>query len=178
MYDVKGRHDLVTWGWTKLGAYARSNTSIIRLLECSFWVNMTLVCCLCLCSQHYIIVHAELGDFLRLWRQLKQQRTLGYSTTSHEISCHSAHQVPYLMLLEFTTPVYLGTYSCCSQQFLCHRSYACTCLDHELRLCGLDSMHAHAQLSCVYLVSTLDVTHVIKCARLSPTLTGRAWEQG
>ena len=121
MYDVKGRHDLITWGWTKLGAHARSNTSILRLLECSFQVNMTLVCYLCLCSQHYIVVHVKLVDFLRLWRQLKQQ-LLGYSTTTHEISCHSAHQVPYLMPLESTTLVYHGTYSCCSQRFLCHRS--------------------------------------------------------
>ena len=27
-------------------------------------------------------------------------------------------------------------------------------------------------------LSTLDVTHVIKCTRLSPSLVGRAWEQG
>ena len=30
----------------------------------------------------------------------------------------------------------------------------------------------------VYLASTLDVTHVIKCTRLSPSLAGRAWERG
>ena len=65
------------------------------------------------------------------------------------------------MLLESTTPVYLAIYSCCSQRFLCHRSYACTCLDHELKLCGWDSMCAHVQLSHVYLTSALDVTHVI-----------------
>ena len=39
-------------------------------------------------------------------------------------------------------------------------------------------MLAHTQLSCVYLVSTLDVTHVIKCTGLSPTLARRAWERG
>ena len=33
-------------------------------------------------------------------------------------------------------------------------------------------------LSRVYLASTLDVTHVIKCTRFSPTLAGRAWEPG
>ena len=43
---------------------------------------------------------------------------------------------------------------------------------------GRDSVRAHAQLSLVYLASTLDVTHVIKCTRLSPTLTGRAWGRG
>ena len=51
---------------------------------------------------------------------------------------------------------------------------------------------SHAQLSSLYLLSTLDVTHVIKCTRLSPqffdscvfkghtqcALGGRAWERG
>ena len=36
-------------------------------------------------------------------------------------------------------------------------------------------MSAHTQLSCVYLTSTLDVTHVIKCTRLpSPLLSGES----
>ena len=96
--------------------------------------------------------------------------TLAYNTKNHEISCNSARQVPCLMFWESTTLVYLAIYGCCSQRFLCHRSYACTCLDHELELCGWDSMHAHAQSSRVYLASTLDVTHMIKCTRLSPTL--------
>ena len=39
-------------------------------------------------------------------------------------------------------------------------------------------MSAHMQLSFVYLTSTLDVTHVIKCTRLSPSLAGRALERG
>ena len=39
-------------------------------------------------------------------------------------------------------------------------------------------MRAHKQLSRVYLASTLDVTHVIKCTRFSLTLAGRAWERG
>ena len=42
----------------------------------------------------------------------------------------------------------------------------------------LDGHGAHAQLSCVYLVSTLDVMHVIKSTRLPPSLLGRAWERG
>ena len=28
--DVKGRLDLITRGWTKLGAHARSNTSVFK----------------------------------------------------------------------------------------------------------------------------------------------------
>ena len=39
-------------------------------------------------------------------------------------------------------------------------------------------MRAHAQLSHVYLASTLDIMHMIKCTRLSPTLAGGAWERG
>ena len=80
--------------------------------------------------------------------------TLASNTTNHEISCHSARQVPCQMFWESTTPVYLAIYGCCSQPFLCHRS---TCLDHELELCGWDSVHAYTQLSRVYLASTLDV---------------------
>ena len=41
----------------------------------------------------------------------------------------------------------------------------------ELR--GQDFVHAHVQLSHVYLVSTLDVTHVINCTRISPSLAGK-----
>ena len=40
-------------------------------------------------------------------------------------------------------------------------------------LCGQVSMRAHMQLSHVYLVSTLDVTLVIKCTRL-PLLIGES----
>ena len=69
-------------------------------------------------------------------------------------------------------------YSCCSQQLLYHRSYMCTCLVTSSERRGQDSVCAHTQLSCVYLVSTLDVTHMIKCIRLSPSLVGRAWERG
>ena len=53
---------------------------------------------------------------------------------------------------ESTTPVYLAIYGCCRQWFMCHFSYVCICLDHEL---GRDSVHAHMQLSHVHLASTL-----------------------
>ena len=39
------------------------------------------------------------------------------------------------------------------------------------------SSNLHVQSSRVYLESTLDVMHMIKCTRLSPFLTGRAWER-
>ena len=44
--------------------------------------------------------------------------------------------------------------------------------------CGRDSVCAHMQLSLVYLVSTLDVMHVMKCTRLSTSLVGKAWKLG
>ena len=44
--------------------------------------------------------------------------------------------------------------------------------------CGQTFVRVHMQLSCVYLVSTLDIMHVIKCTTLSATLAGRAWERG
>ena len=65
-------------------------------------------------------------------------------------------------LRTYYTGVYLVIYDCCSQPLLCHRSCMCTCLNH-------------AQL--IYPASTLNITHVIKCTRLSPFLVGRAWEQ-
>ena len=71
---------------------------------------------------------------------------------------------------ESTTPVYLVIYGCYRQWFMCHFSYVCTCLDHELEQRGRDSLHVHMQLSHVYLTSTLDITHGIKCTRLSPSL--------
>ena len=52
-----------------------------------------------------------------------------------------------------------------------------TCLDHELQMMGQSFVHAHGQFSCVYLTSTFDVTHVIKCTRLSHYLAGRAQER-
>ena len=39
-------------------------------------------------------------------------------------------------------------------------------------------MCAHAHSGRIYLVSTLDVMHVIKSTKLFPSLVGRAWEQG
>ena len=44
-------------------------------------------------------------------------------------------------------------------------------------VCEWASMHAYVQLSCVYLMSTLNVTHVKKCTRLSSSLAGRVLER-
>ena len=61
---------------------------------------------------------------------------LASNTTNHKLSCHSARQVLCLMVWEYTTPFYLAIYGCCSQRFLCHCSYPCSCLDHELEYVG------------------------------------------
>ena len=61
---------------------------------------------------------------------------LTYNT--QEITCQSAHQVSGLTLWESTTPVYLMIYGCCSQWFMCHHSYICTCLDHKLWMTWVD----------------------------------------
>ena len=67
------------------------------------------------------------------------------------------------------------TDSCCSQWFLCH------CIATRVlvsitssELCGQDFELAYMQLSHVYLMSALDVMHVIKCTRLSPSLAGES----
>ena len=69
-------------------------------------------------------------------------------------------------------------YGFCSQQYvLCHCSYS-TCVLASImssELCGRDSVPAHTQLNGVYLVSTLDVMHVIKCTRLSPLTDWGRW---
>ena len=44
-------------------------------------------------------------------------------------------------------------------------------------VCEWAFMHAYEQLSCVYLMSTLNVTHVKKRTRFSPSLAGRVLEQ-
>ena len=38
MHDIKGRHDLITRGWTKLGAHALSRTSVFKTTTVFFWM--------------------------------------------------------------------------------------------------------------------------------------------
>ena len=78
---------------------------------------------------------------------------------------------------ESTTPVYLAIYGCCRQRPLSLLAMCVLASTMSSEQCGRDSVSAHVQLSCVYLASTLNVTHVIKYTRLSPSLAGRAWEQ-
>ena len=93
----------------------------------SFQVNKSLVCYLCLCSQWYSCPR-------------RTSRIRGVNS-NNEASLHNKS----LSLLPFSpsgavsdtlrthyTTVYLVIYGCRSQWFLCHRSYACTCHNHEL----------------------------------------------
>ena len=54
--------------------------------------------------------------------------------------------------------------------------YLCTCLNHELQTMWAGFCVCPHAINCVYLVSTPDVMHMIKCTRLSPSLVGIAWE--
>ena len=68
MCDVKGRHDLITWGWTKLDAHARSNTSVFKTTTVFFSGKYDFnVLPLSLQSVIYSFQSIELVDFLRLW---------------------------------------------------------------------------------------------------------------
>ena len=69
-------------------------------------------------------------------------------------------------------------YGCCTQRFC---AFVTTCVVASVtgsELCGRDSVHAHAQLSLVYLMSTLDVTRDKMYQALPFFIVGRAWERG
>ena len=60
--------------------------------------------------------------------------TLAYSTEEIMNYLPICQSVPclYMSLWESSSPVYLVTYGCCSQLFLCHRTCTCTCLNHKV----------------------------------------------
>ena len=126
MRDVKGRHDLITREWTKLGAHTRSNTSVFKTPRVFFSGKYDFNV-LPLSLQSYSCP-SRTSQFLEAVATTRTTMTLAYKTTTQEISCHSARQVLYLMLFEYTTPVYLAIYGYCSQRFLCHCSYTCSLL--------------------------------------------------
>ena len=78
---------LITQGWTKLGAHAHSNTSILRLLQSSFQVNMGLMLSLSLRLVLCSCPH-QTTRFLEAVATTRTITTLAYSTTNHKISCH------------------------------------------------------------------------------------------
>ena len=58
MRDIKGIHDLIMWGWTKLGAHACSHT---RIFKTTIQLFVTFVFSV---IDIIIVVHVELADFL------------------------------------------------------------------------------------------------------------------
>ena len=98
MRDVKGRHELITRGWTKLDAHAHSNTSVFKTPRVFFSGKYDfIVLPLCLQSALYSCPRRT-SRFLEAVATTRTTTRLAYNTTNHEISCHSARQVPCLML--------------------------------------------------------------------------------
>ena len=158
MHDVKGRHNLITWGWTKLDAHVRSGTSVFKTTTVLFWGEYGVtVLPLSLQSAIYSCPRRT-SRFLESVAKTRTTTTLVYNTQQ--------------ITLRFTAAVASSFHAIVATRVLGYASIMSS------ERCGWDSVHARAQLSRVYLASTLDIMHVIKCTRLSPSLAGRAWEGG
>jgi len=162
----------LSWAPTHVQAHAFS-----RLLQSSFQINMALVLPLSLQSAIYSCPRITSRFFESV--VTASIMMLAYNTqeimkllVSEPVRCHVWHW-------EFATPVYVAIYCCCRQQF-------CTIITMPVLIVLITSSEwlgwtfvcAHVQISRAYLVSTLDVTHVVKCTRLFPSSAGRAWERG
>ena len=131
---------------------------------------MALVCYLCLCkiSDTYSCPRRT-SWFLESVATTQTTMMPAYNTQQiMKFLAISAHLVLCLIPWESTTPVYLVIYGCFRQWFLLATCILASITSSEWR--GQDSVSTHVQLSHVYLAFTLDVTHVIKCTRLSPSL--------
>ena len=175
MCDVKGRHDLITWGWTKFGAHARSNTSIFRTTRVFFLDKYDFsVLPSSLRSVIYCCPHRT-SQFLELVSTTQSTASLTFNTQQittflaiQPVRCHVCHteNLPHQ-----------STLHCYSQWFHAIIAMGVLALSMSFNLCGRNCVCTHVQLSCVYFASTLHVTHVIKCTRLFPTLAERTWER-
>ena len=97
-----GRHNLITRGWTKLGAHARSNTSVFKTTAVFFSDKYGFnVLPLSLQSASYSCPHRT-SRFLEDVATTRTTTMLACNTTNHEISCASTHQMPCLTLWEST----------------------------------------------------------------------------
>ena len=86
MRDVKGRYDLITRGWTKLGAHAHSNTSVFKTTTVFFSRKYGLnVLPLSLQSAIYSCPRRT-SPFLEAVVTTQTTMTLAYNTKNHEIS--------------------------------------------------------------------------------------------
>ena len=172
MRDVKGRHNLITRGWTKLGAYARSRTSVSKTTTVFFsGIYGFSVLPSSLQSAIYSCPRRT-SRFLESVATTRTTTTLAYNT--QQISCHSAGQYHVWHWSENLLHQSISRLTAAVASGFC--AIVATRVHASSKRRGRDSVRAHAQLSRVYLASTLDVTHVIEYTRLSPSLAGRAWE--
>ena len=159
-------------GWTRLGAHAHSSTSIFKTATVFFsgkYGFSTSVLATCL---RCIVVNIDLVNFLSQWQQLKQLTMLAYNTQQiTKFPCHSARQVFCLTLTICYTSLTLQFMATVASDF-CAVVAPCVLVSimssERLRW---NSVQTYVQLSCVYLLSTVDILHVIKCIT-------RAWEWG
>ena len=85
VHDIKGRHDLIIMRrWTKLGAHARSSTSLLRLLQSSFQVNMVFSMLLLSLQPALYSCLRRISRFLDAVATTRPTTTmLAYNTTNH-----------------------------------------------------------------------------------------------
>ena len=128
-----------------------------RLPQSSFQVNMALVC---FCSQHCIDVCVELFPFSQSETTTQTTMTLAYNTQQitkflaiQPVRCRVWHS-GYRSTFWFMTAI--------ANSFCAIKAMHVFALIMSSKRCGRNSMHAHVQLSCIYLLSILDLTHVIK----------------
>ena len=133
---------------------------------------MVLVHTFIFAVSNFIDVHVELVDFLSTYVLTTQTITLAKTQIMKFLAMSDTLRIYYTGL-----PCNLWTAAVAS--VFC--AIVATCVLASItssKLCGQDFELAYMQLSHVYLVSALDVMHVIKCTRLSPSLVGRAYERG
>ena len=158
-------------GWTKLGAHARSRTSTLKTTIVFFSgkfgfsvlpLSLQSAIYSCPCTSRFLESVVTTRTTTTTLAYNTQRSFLPFSL-SGAVSDNLLHR----STLQFTTHVGSG--------FCIIVGYACTCLELRTTWVGFCECLCASR---VYLVSTLDVTHVIKCTRLSPSLAGRAWERG
>ena len=158
------------WGWTKQGIYTYSSTGVFKTIAVFFSGKYGFS------ALPLFMIHSC------PWRTSRFLESV--STILTKTSNKSQNFLPFspsgavsdtlkiCSTLQFTTAV--------ASEF-CTIVATCALLlimSSKLHVCGQNFVHAHTQLSRVYLVSTLYITHMIKCTRLSPSLVGKAWEKG
>ena len=155
------------WGWTKLGTHACSRTSALKTTTVFFFSKCGFSVLPSSLQSAIYSCPRRTSRFLEFLATTRTTMMLTYNT-QQITKCLAIQPVWYSVwhpenllhwsTLRFTTAVGSGFVSLLATRVLA--------LITSSERCGRDSMSAHAQLSHVYLASTLDVTHVIKCTRL------------